>query len=47
MARLQLKNLEKDYGAFRAVHGINLDVEDGEFMVLVAPPAAPSRRRCA
>ena len=37
MARLQLKNLEKDYGAFRAVHGINLDVEDGEFMVLVGP----------
>ena len=37
MARLQLKNLEKDYGSFRAVHGINLDVEDGEFMVLVGP----------
>lgn len=37
MARLQLRNLEKDYGQFRAVHGINLDVEDGEFMVLVGP----------
>ncbi|MDR6819680.1 oligogalacturonide transport system ATP-binding protein [Neorhizobium sp. 2083] len=37
MARLQLRNLEKDYGSFRAVHGINLDVEDGEFMVLVGP----------
>jgi oligogalacturonide transport system ATP-binding protein len=37
MARLQLRNLEKDYGTFRAVHGINLDVEDGEFMVLVGP----------
>jgi oligogalacturonide transport system ATP-binding protein len=37
MARLQLRNLEKDYGGFKAVHGINLDVEDGEFMVLVGP----------
>ncbi len=37
MARLQLKNLEKSYGGFKAVHGINLEVEDGEFMVLVGP----------
>jgi oligogalacturonide transport system ATP-binding protein len=37
MARLQLKNLEKTYGGFKAVHGINLDVADGEFMVLVGP----------
>ncbi|MEJ8474560.1 ABC transporter ATP-binding protein [Roseibium algae] len=38
MARLQLRNLEKTYGnAFKAVHGINLDVEEGEFMVLVGP----------
>ena len=38
MARLQIQNLEKVYGSgFKAVHGINLDVEDGEFMVLVGP----------
>ena len=38
MARVQLSNLEKVYGgAFKAVHGINLDIEDGEFMVLVGP----------
>ena len=38
MARLQLHNLEKTYGnGFRAVHGINLDIEEGEFMVLVGP----------
>ncbi|MBM3603410.1 MAG: sn-glycerol-3-phosphate ABC transporter ATP-binding protein UgpC [Alphaproteobacteria bacterium] len=38
MARLQIRNLEKVYGnAFKAVHGINLDVADGEFMVLVGP----------
>ncbi|QLF68419.1 ABC transporter ATP-binding protein [Peteryoungia desertarenae] len=37
MARLQLRNLQKSYGDFKAVHGINLEVEDGEFMVLVGP----------
>ncbi|WP_309082985.1 sn-glycerol-3-phosphate ABC transporter ATP-binding protein UgpC [Chelativorans sp.] len=38
MARLQIRNLEKVYGnAFKAVHGISLDVNDGEFMVLVGP----------
>ncbi len=38
MAELQLKSVEKTYGnGFKAVHGIDLDVADGEFMVLVGP----------
>ena len=37
MAKVELKNLEKVYGKFQAVHGINLEIEDGEFMVLVGP----------
>lgn len=38
MAHLQLRKLEKVYGnGFKAVHGINLDVADGEFIVLVGP----------
>ncbi|SLN23515.1 sn-glycerol-3-phosphate import ATP-binding protein UgpC [Aquimixticola soesokkakensis] len=38
MAHLSLNNLEKTYGGgFKAVHGINLEVKDGEFMVLVGP----------
>ncbi|WP_138467194.1 ABC transporter ATP-binding protein [Poseidonocella sp. HB161398] len=38
MAELQLKGVEKTYGnGFKAVHGINLDVQEGEFMVLVGP----------
>ena len=38
MARVQLRNLEKVYGgAVKAVHGINLDIKDGEFMVFVGP----------
>ncbi|SPF81881.1 ABC transporter ATP-binding protein [Pseudoprimorskyibacter insulae] len=38
MAQLQLRSVEKTYGnGFKAVHGINLDVKEGEFMVLVGP----------
>ncbi|MFQ1702529.1 ABC transporter ATP-binding protein [Loktanella agnita] len=38
MADLQLTSVEKIYGGgFKAVHGIDLHVEDGEFMVLVGP----------
>jgi oligogalacturonide transport system ATP-binding protein len=38
MAELQLKSVEKVYGnAFKAVHGIDLHVKEGEFMVLVGP----------
>ncbi|SEQ38864.1 oligogalacturonide transport system ATP-binding protein [Loktanella sp. DSM 29012] len=38
MADLQLTSVEKVYGGgFKAVHGIDLHVADGEFMVLVGP----------
>lgn len=38
MAEVVLKEVEKVYpNGFKAVHGINLDIKDGEFMVLVGP----------
>jgi oligogalacturonide transport system ATP-binding protein len=38
MAHLELRRVEKVYGSgFKAVHGIDLEVQDGEFMVLVGP----------
>lgn len=38
MAELRLTSVEKNYGSgFKAVHGIDLAVEEGEFMVLVGP----------
>lgn len=38
MAELQLRSVEKVYGGgFKAVHGIDLHVAEGEFMVLVGP----------
>ena len=38
MAHLQTQKFEKVYpNGFKAVHGIDLDVRDGEFMVLRRP----------
>jgi multiple sugar transport system ATP-binding protein len=37
MARLQIEGLHKYYGKFHAVRGIDLDIPEGEFTVLVGP----------
>lgn len=38
MAKVVLKNVEKVYpNGYKAVHGINLEIQDGEFMVFVGP----------
>ncbi|MFM2347776.1 MAG: hypothetical protein RL654_2529 [Pseudomonadota bacterium] len=38
MAQVSLKGIEKVYGnGFKAVHGVDLDIHDGEFMVFVGP----------
>ena len=38
MAAVSLKKVEKTYpNGFKAVHGVDLDVRDGEFMVFVGP----------
>lgn len=37
MATVTLRNLVKAYGKVEVLHGINLDVADGEFVVLVGP----------
>ena len=38
MAKVTLKGVEKQYpNGFKAVHGINLEIKDGEFMVFVGP----------
>ena len=37
MAEVSIRDLVKDYGAVRAMHGISFDVADGEFVALVGP----------
>jgi len=37
MARIDLENIVKRYGRIETVHGIDLSIADGEFVVLVGP----------
>ncbi len=37
MAVVELEKLVKDYGATRAIHGVDLRIENGEFCVFVGP----------
>lgn len=37
MAQVHLQNVVKSYGALNVVHAINLDIAEGEFVVLVGP----------
>ena len=37
MASVSLRKLEKSYGALRIVKGIDLEIQDGEFVVFVGP----------
>jgi multiple sugar transport system ATP-binding protein len=37
MASVTLKNIVKNYGAVEVVHGVNLTIEDGTFVVLLGP----------
>ncbi|MBO0661212.1 sn-glycerol-3-phosphate ABC transporter ATP-binding protein UgpC [Jiella sp. MQZ9-1] len=37
MAVVELDKLVKDYGDMRAIHGVDLTIEDGEFCVFVGP----------
>src|SRR4051794_18717989 len=37
MASVQLRDLRKSYGSNEVIHGVDLSVADGEFIVLVGP----------
>ncbi|MBB3594015.1 lactose/L-arabinose transport system ATP-binding protein [Rhizobium sp. BK529] len=37
MASVELQDIDKSYGSFRAIEGLNLSVEDGSFTVFVGP----------
>ena len=37
MAGLTLRDVKKSYGATQVMHGVDLDIEDGEFVVFVGP----------
>ena len=37
MASVNVKNVSKNYGDVEVVHGIDLEIEDGSFVVLLGP----------
>ena len=37
MGRIKLTNIDRAYGKTKILHGINLDIQDGELLVLVGP----------
>ena len=37
MADVKIDNVIKRYGAVQVMHGVSVDIEDGEFVVLVGP----------
>ncbi len=37
MATVTLRNVKKSFGATDVIHGIDMDIEDGEFIVIVGP----------
>ncbi|MGO7522501.1 ATP-binding cassette domain-containing protein, partial [Rhizobium brockwellii] len=37
MAHVSVNKARKDYGAFKAIKGVSVDIGDGEFVVLVGP----------
>jgi len=37
MASVAFRNVRKSFGALEVIHGVNIDIADGEFVVLVGP----------
>ena len=37
MASVEIRNVRKAFGAAEVIHGVNVDIEDGAFVVLVGP----------
>src|SRR5690606_27127600 len=37
MASIDIRAVHKSYGNFPVLHGVSLDIHDGEFIVLVGP----------
>jgi multiple sugar transport system ATP-binding protein len=44
VAAVELRNVRKSFGKHDVIKGVDLDIEDGEFVVFVGPPAAANRR---
>ncbi len=37
MSMVEIRNVRKSYGQFEVIHGVSIDIQDGEFVALVGP----------
>ncbi|MBO1908428.1 ATP-binding cassette domain-containing protein, partial [Microvirga sp. 3-52] len=37
MAPVTINNVRKRYGSAEVIHGVSIDIQDGEFVILVGP----------
>jgi multiple sugar transport system ATP-binding protein len=37
MASVEVRDIRKSYGSLEVIHGVNIQIEDGEFVILVGP----------
>ena len=37
MAGVEIRNVRKAFGATQVIHGVSIDIRDGEFVILVGP----------
>src|SRR5918996_3995133 len=37
MAPVEIRDVRKAYGAAQVIHGVSIDIQDGEFVILVGP----------
>ena len=37
MAAIQIRDVKKSYGYAQVLHGVSIDIADGEFVILVGP----------
>jgi multiple sugar transport system ATP-binding protein len=37
MAKVQLRDVRKSYGDLQVIHGVSMDIDDGEFVVILGP----------
>ena len=47
MATVVLKDIKKSFGSTKVIHGINISIADGEFIVIVGPSGVENQLYCA
>ena len=47
MATVVLKDIKKSFGSTKVIHGINISIADGEFIVIVGNRGVENQLYCA